>query len=90
MKKSIYLQDEKLYHAVRGGYNMTIPKFKLNAARVNAGMTQTEVAKALNRNKQTIVNWEKGLTAIKGSDLLRLSELYGIPIEYLEVPEKKK
>ena len=68
---------------------MAIPKFKLNAARVNAGMTQTEAAKALNRNKQTIVNWEKGLTAIKGSDLVRLSELYGIPIEYLEVPVKK-
>ena len=69
---------------------MTIPKFKLNAARVNAGMTQTEVAKALNKNKQTIVNWEKGATAIKVTDLLQLSELYGIPIEYLEVPEKKK
>lgn len=68
---------------------MAIPKFKLNAARVNAGMTQTEVAKALNRNKQTIVNWEKGLTAIKVRDLLLLSELYGIPIEYLEIPGNK-
>ena len=67
---------------------MTIPKFKLNAARVNAGMTQTEVAKALNKNKQTIVNWEKGATAIKVTDLLQLSELYGIPIEYLMMPEK--
>ena len=69
---------------------MTIPKFRLNAARVNAGMTQTDVAKTLNRNKQTIVNWENGATEIKVRDLLRLSELYGIPIEYLEVPEKKK
>ena len=69
---------------------MKIPKFKLNAARVNTGMTQTEVAKALNKNKQTIVNWENGATAIKVRDLLQLSKLYGIPIEYLEVPEKKK
>ena len=69
---------------------MARPKFNLKAARITAGMTQAEVAKALGRNKQTIVNWEKGLTAIKGSDLVRLSELYGIPIEYLEVPEKKK
>ena len=90
MKKSIYLQNEKLYHAARGGYSMKIPKFKLNAARVNTGMTQTEVAKALNKNKQTIVNWENGATAIKVRDLLQLSKLYGIPIEYLEVPEKKK
>ena len=51
------------------------PKIKLNAARVNAGLTQTEVARKLNRNKQTIVNWEKGFTQIKVNDLLALSEL---------------
>ena len=38
---------------------MVYPKIKLKAARVNAEMTQEDVAKALNRNKQTIVNWEK-------------------------------
>ena len=69
---------------------MVIPKFKLKAARVNNEMTQEDVAKALSRNKQTIVNWENGVTEIKVSDLMRLSELYGIPIEFLEVPEKKK
>ena len=56
------------------------PKIKLKAARVNAGLTQTEVARKLNRNKQTIVNWEKGFTQIKVNDLLALSELYGIPV----------
>jgi transcriptional regulator with XRE-family HTH domain len=66
------------------------PKIKLNAARVNAGLTQTEVARKLNRNKQTIVNWEKGFTEIKVNDLLALSELYGIPIEYLEIPQRRK
>lgn len=69
---------------------MSIPKFKLKAARVNKEMTQGDVAKALNRNKQTIVNWENGVTEIKVHDLMRLSKLYGIPIENLEVPEKKK
>lgn len=69
---------------------MVIPKFKLKAARVNNEMTQEDLAKALSRNKQTIVNWENGVTEIKVSDLMRLSELYGIPIEFLEVPEKKK
>ena len=66
------------------------PKIKLNAARVNAGLTQTEVARKLNRNKQTIVNWEKGFTQIKVNDLLALSELYGMPIEYLDVPKGGK
>ena len=69
---------------------MAIPKFKLKAAMVNKEMTQGDVAKALGRHKQTIVNWENGVTEIKVSDLLQLSELYGIPIEFLEVPEKKK
>ena len=66
-----------------------MPKIKLKAARVNAEMTQEDVSKALHRNKQTIVNWENGVTEIKVNDLIRLSELYGIPIEYLEVPEKR-
>ena len=69
---------------------MDMPKFKLKAARVNKDMTQEDVAKVLGRNKQTIVNWERGLTEIKMNDLMQLSQLYGIPIEYLEVPEKKK
>ena len=66
------------------------PKIKLKAARVNAGLTQTEVAQKLNRNKQTIVNWEKGFTEIKVKDLLALSELYEMPIEYLEIPQRRK
>ncbi len=69
---------------------MVMLKIKLKAARVNKEMTQADVAKALNRNKQTIVNWENGVTEIKVNDLMRLSKLYEIPIEYLEVPEKRK
>ena len=69
---------------------MAMLKIKLKAARVNAGLTQADVAKILNRNKQTIVNWENGVTEIKVSDLIRLSKLYEIPIEYLEVPKKRK
>ncbi len=77
------------YDFTRGGEKVNIPKFKLKAARVNAGMTQEEVAKAIHRNKQTIVNWENGLTEIKVRDLMALSELYGIPCEFIEIPEKK-
>ena len=69
---------------------MIYPKIKLKAARVNAEMTQEDVAKALNRNKQTIVNWENGVTEIKVNDFKLLSELYEIPIEFLALPEKKR
>ena len=72
------------------GWIMTLPKIKLKAARVNAEMTQEDVANILGRNKQTIVNWENGVTEIKVHDLIALSELYKIPIEYLEVPPRRK
>ena len=64
------------------------PKIKLNAARVNAGLTQTEVARKLNRNKQTIVNWETGITDITFGDVLKLCELYEVPVELIRGPEK--
>ena len=35
-------------------------QISLAAARVNAGLTQEEAAKALKVGKQTIVSWEKG------------------------------
>jgi DNA-binding XRE family transcriptional regulator len=69
---------------------MMFPKIKLKAARVNAELTQEDVAKALHRNKQTIVNWENGVTEIRVNDLIALSELYGMPIEYLEIPPRRK
>lgn len=60
-------------------------KISLKAARINAKMTQDEVAKELHRTKQTIVNWESGATSIKFTDLQTLSELYHIPIENLDL-----
>ncbi len=66
-----------------------MPKITLKAARVNVGMTQDEVAEKMHKTKQTIINWENGFTMIKYKDLLALSELYDMPLEFLEVPEKK-
>ena len=35
-------------------------KISLKAARANANLTQADVAKALRKSKQTVVNWENG------------------------------
>lgn len=67
-----------------------IMQITLKAARVNAGLTQDEAARALGRTKQTIVNWEAGTTEIKYKDLVKLCDLYEMPIEFLKVPEKNK
>lgn len=40
-------------------------KITLAAARVNAGMTQEEVAKEMHVSKNTIVNWENGKVEMK-------------------------
>ena len=67
-----------------------MPKITLKAARVNANLTQEEVAREMHRTKQTIVNWETGVTDIKFQDLKKLSDLYQMPIDYLNIPEKKE
>ena len=74
----------------RNGYKiMEMPKITLRAARVNADLTQVQAAKAMGKTKQTIVNWESGASSIKYTDLVKLSELYKIPIENLLIPEHK-
>lgn len=60
-------------------------KISIKAARVNADMTQDDVAKAIGKSKQTIVNWERGTTSIKYNDMVALSELYQIPLDNLDV-----
>ena len=66
---------------------MTEPQITLKAARVNAELTLDDVAEIIGKSKQSIENWENGKTPIKYSDLLKLSELYEMPIQYIRVPE---
>lgn len=65
-----------------------MPKISLEAVRVNAGMTQKEWAKKLGVSNVTVVNWEKGNTEPSLSVLRRMSELSGIPMDYIFVPDK--
>ena len=66
-----------------------IMQISLKAARVNAELTQEEAAKLIGITKQTIVNWELGVTEIKFRDLVTLSKLYNIPLEMLKIPERR-
>lgn len=63
-------------------------QISLAAARVNAGMTQLDVAKALNVGKQTIVSWEKGKSEPKMSQCRALSDLYHISLDNIFLPNK--
>ena len=66
---------------------MIEPKITLKAARVNAELTLDDVAERIGKSKQSIENWGNGKTPIKYSDLLKLSEIYEMPIEYIRMPE---
>lgn len=63
-----------------------MPKISLAAARVNANLTQEQVANELKVNKKTIVNWEKGYTSLSAVDFKKLTELYNMPGDYIFLP----
>lgn len=61
-------------------------KISLAAARVNAEMTQEDVAKECMSQKNTVVNWEKGKSEPTISQSRELSKLYNVPLEYIFLP----
>ncbi len=65
-----------------------MPKISLEAVRVNAKCNQKEWAKLLGVSNKTVVNWEKGNTEPTLSQLRKMSELSGIPMDFIFVPDK--
>ena len=63
-------------------------QISLAAARVNAKLTQEDVANKLHVSKRTIVNWEKGKVTPAFATVRMLSELYNIPINNIFLPDK--
>ena len=66
----------------------TETQISLAAARVNAQMTQEEVAKKMNVSKNTVVNWEKGKTEPSISQSKQISKIYNMPLDYIFLPTK--
>lgn len=60
-----------------------MPQITLKAARVNAGLTQSEVAEKLNISAGTLKNWERGKTFPKQPQIEALCELYGVTYDNL-------
>lgn len=59
-------------------------KWRLCACRINAGYTQKEVAGKIGVSEQTIIKWEAGETAPKMEFAQKLSELYAVPLAYMD------
>lgn len=56
---------------------------KLKTARMNAGMTQEQVAETVGVSRQTISNWENGRSLPDVMSLIKISDLYQISLDDL-------
>ena len=63
-------------------------QISLAAARVNANMTQADIAEKMHLNKQTIVNWENNRVIPKPAQLEMMSRIYNIPVDNIFLPTK--
>ena len=62
-------------------------QISLAAARVNANLTQRDVAKALGISTQTLVNGEAGKTEPSANQARALASLYNIKLDYIFLPD---
>ena len=65
---------------------MCLEKISLKSARVNAGYTQTQVAKKLKVAESTVFNWENGKSIINAKNLFKLSYLYNVKVDNFSLP----
>lgn len=56
---------------------------KLYQLRKEKGLTQAELAERLEVSRQSVSNWEVGTTTPSTKRLRDLSQLYGVPLDYL-------
>lgn len=58
----------------------------LEAARVNAGLTQEEAAKKIGVTRGTVLNWEKGKVIPGIPQMAMLAKVYGISQDNIFLP----
>lgn len=61
-------------------------RISLAAARVNAEMSQKELAGVLGVDASTISNWESGRSEPNASQLRKISDVSGIPMDFIFIP----
>ena len=63
-------------------------QINLAAARINAGMRQEDVARAMKVSKNTVLNWEKGKVIPSFATMQALSNMYKIPVDNIFLPRE--
>lgn len=66
-----------------------MPTISLSAIRVNASLSQTDLATKLDVHRTTVINWETGKTKIATPWLMAFcKECDNFPIDYARLPER--
>lgn len=60
-------------------------KITLKAARVNAGMKQSDVEKTLGFSRSTLTRWESGKCTPRANTLEELCRLYGVSLSDIKI-----
>ena len=53
--------------------------------RAASGWSQEFVSRQLEVSRQTIINWEKRISAPTGKNLQKIADLFGVPAEKIEI-----
>lgn len=72
------IQDEPRWWGLLGGTAMTFGE-KLRQARKAAGMTQKDLAQAVDLKHNAVSNWEKGISSPDPETIRRLCEILRMP-----------
>jgi len=65
--------------------NTYIPRISIAACRVNAKLKQREFAEKIGVSLATVTNWESGKTEPDSTQLRMISNLSGIPMDFIFV-----
>ena len=61
-----------------------MPQISIKAARVNAGLNQSQAAKALGINKDTLSRYESGKSSPRLEMIEKMSKIYNIDLIFLK------
>lgn len=65
-----------------------VAKITLEAARVNAGYTQAELAEKMGVSRATVISWESGKSEMKTAYFYMFCGLTGLTEDDILLPEK--
>ena len=61
-------------------------KISMAAARINAGLTQKQLARECGVSESTVISWENGKNHPHIKRLPLLEKAYGIPLDFVKIP----